>query len=226
MQNLPAAAEIDCLLFDLDGTLVDTAADLCQAMQTLLQQHGRPAVDEERFRSVVSDGSYAMICLAFELEADDSQVEALRAQFLKIYRGQLSAYSHLFEGMEAVLEHCQRLGKRWGIITNKPEHLTLPLLEQLSFPYAPSTIVCGDTTAAPKPSPLPMNKAMADVAVNANRCLYFGDASRDIEAARNVDMPSVAVSWGYIQSDDDINDWQADCIIHHPDEITAWLTAN
>jgi phosphoglycolate phosphatase len=225
MQNIPTAAEIDCLLFDLDGTLVDTAADLCQAMQLLLQQKGLPAVDEQRFRSVVSDGSYAMIALAFELEPDHPEVESLRAEFLAIYRNQLSAHSRLFDGMAAVLENCLAQGKRWGIITNKPEHLTLPLLQQLHFASPPSTVVCGDSTAEPKPSPLPMQKALNDVALSADRCVYFGDAIRDIEAAHSVNMPSVAVSWGYIQANDDINRWQADCIINQPKQILDWLEA-
>lgn len=225
MQGIPPAAEIDCLLFDLDGTLVDTAADLCHAMQLLLQQKGLPAVDEQRFRSVVSDGSYAMIALAFDLEPDHLEVESLRADFLAIYRNQLSAHSRLFDGMTAVLENCLTQGKSWGIITNKPEHLTLPLLQQLNFPSPPSTVVCGDSTAKPKPSPLPMQKALDDVSLSANRCVYFGDAIRDIEAAHSVNMPNVAVSWGYIQATDDINDWQADCIIDRPSQIIEWLQA-
>lgn len=223
MQGIPPASAIDCLLFDLDGTLVDTAADLCDAMQTLLKQHGKPAVNEKQFRTVVSDGSYAMICLAFELERDAIEVEPLRTEFLAVYRQQLSAYSKLFEGMWDALESWHAQGKRWGIITNKPEHLTLPLLERLDFPSAPSTVVCGDSTAEPKPSPLPMLKSLKDLDLAAERCVYFGDADRDIEAAKNVGMPNVAVSWGYIRPDDDINNWGADCLIHDASEISHWL---
>lgn len=223
MQGIPPAKDINCLLFDLDGTLVDTAADLCHAMQLLLQQHGREPVDESLFRAIVSQGSYAMIGLAFDLGEDDPEVIPLRAEFLTVYRQQLSCHSKLFDGMWAVLELCKQQGKLWGIITNKPEHLTLPLLEQLSFPCPPACVVSGDTTAEPKPSPLPMRKALDDVNLGAQYCVYFGDADRDIEAAINVSMPNVAVSWGYIQADDDIQTWQADCIIHHPAEITAWL---
>lgn len=225
MHAIKPATEIDCLLFDLDGTLIDTADDLCQAMQKLLKQHGKPAVDEQQFRSIVSQGSYAMICLAFSLPVDAAEVNSLRAEFLGIYRTQLSAYSKLFEGMQQVLETCVQQGKRWGIITNKPEHLTLPLLERFEFPSPPATVVCGDSTAEPKPSPLPMLKALNDVNLPAERCVYFGDADRDIDAAVNVTMPNVAVSWGYIQADDDINSWGADCIIDKPQQITRWLQA-
>lgn len=225
MQGIPRAKDIDCLLFDLDGTLVDTAADLCHAMQLLLKQHGHQPVDETQFRAIVSQGSYAMIGLAFKLCENDPAVAPLRAEFLVIYRQQLSAHSKLFDGMWTVLEQCQAQGKQWGIITNKPEHLTLPLLEQLSFPCPPASVVSGDTTAEPKPSPLPMLKALADVNLRAERCVYFGDADRDIEAAINVAMPNVAVSWGYIRADDDIRAWRADCIIQQPAEISAWLNA-
>ena len=224
MQNIPPASEIKCLLFDLDGTLVDTADDLCNAMQVLLKQHGKPAVREDTFRNVVSHGSYAMICLAFQVERDSPEVEPLRAEFLKIYRQQLSAYSRLFDGMKEVLEACSAQGKRWGIITNKPEHLTLPLLERLAFPAPPATVVCGDTTAEPKPSPLPMLKALEDIGLEASQCIYYGDAERDIEAARNVNMPSVAVSWGYIQPEDDIQSWGADSVIDSASALTDWLT--
>ena len=225
MQNIPAADSIQCLLFDLDGTLIDTADDLCAAMQELLAAEGKPAVNPAEFRNVVSHGSYAMIQFAFHLSEDAPEVEPLRAKFLKIYRQQLSAYSKLFEGMEAVLAHCARANIRWGIITNKPEHLTLPLLERMAFPSTPSTVVCGDTTAEPKPSSLPMQYALNELSLKASQCVYFGDADRDIEAAKRVNMPSVAVSWGYILPDDDIDNWGAECIIHHPHEITDWLTA-
>ncbi len=223
MLSIPAASEIECLLFDLDGTLIDTADDLCNAMQVLLKQHDKPAVHEETFRNVVSHGSYAMICLAFDVERDSAEVEPLRAEFLKIYRQQLSAHSKLFAGMEAVLQACVDNNKTWGIITNKPKHLTLPLLEKLSFPSQPITVVCGDTTAEPKPSPLPMQKALDEAKLPAKQCVYFGDAKRDIDAAKNVNMPNVAVSWGYIQPDDDIADWKADCVIDSADELLSWL---
>lgn len=225
MQDIPSSSR-QCLLFDLDGTLVDTAEDLCAAMQILLTQHGKPAVAEELFRNVVSQGSFAMICLAFDLAADDPAVAPLREAFLKIYRQQLSAHSKLFEGCEEVLSYCAKHDIPWGIITNKPEHLTLPLLERMHFPSRPSTVVCGDTTAEPKPSSLPMQYALKELGLKAEQCVYFGDADRDIEAAKRVNMPSVAVSWGYIQADDDIETWGAESIIHHPKEILDWLTAN
>ena len=225
MQNIPVVSQIECLLFELDGTLIDTADDLCNAMQVLLKRHNKPAVREDTFRNVVSHGSYAMICLAFDVERDSPEVEPLRTEFLEIYRQQLSAYSKLFAGMGEVLETCAKQGKRWGIITNKPEHLTLPLLERLSFPTPPATVVCGDTTTKPKPSPLPMLKALEDVGLDARQCVYFGDAARDIEAAANVNMPSVAVTWGYIQPDDDVNGWGADCVIDSANAILEWQKA-
>lgn len=225
MQNIPSSSR-QCLLFDLDGTLVDTADDLCAAMQVLLEQHRKPAVDAELFRNVVSHGSFAMICLAFELQPDDPAVGPLREAFLKIYRQQLSAHSKLFDGCEQVLNYCAENKIPWGIITNKPEHLTLPLLERMRFPSRPSTVVCGDTTNEPKPSSLPMQHALRELGLKAEQCVYFGDADRDIEAAKRVNMPSVAVSWGYIQPDDDIEAWGAESIIHHPTEILDWLVAN
>lgn len=225
MQGIPAANSIRCLLFDLDGTLVDTADDLCEAMQVLLSKEGKPAVNPKSFRNVVSHGSYAMICHAFELNETNSAVTPLREKFLRIYRQQLSAHSKLFEGCEQVLEHCANNNIAWGIITNKPEHLTLPLLERMTFPSRPSTVICGDTTAEPKPSALPMQQALKEVGLEPQQCVYFGDADRDIEAAKRVNMPSVAVSWGYIMPDDDIELWGAECIIHHPSEITDWLVA-
>lgn len=224
MQNIPPSSR-QCLLFDLDGTLVDTAEDLCAAMQVLLAEHGKPAVQEDTFRNVVSHGSFAMICLAFQLDADDPKVGPLREDFLKIYRQQLSAHSKLFEGCEEVLKYCAEQHIPWGIITNKPEHLTLPLLERMSFPSRPSTVVCGDTTNEPKPSSLPMQHALKELRLKAEQCVYFGDADRDIEAAKRVNMPSVAVSWGYIQPGDDIESWGAESIIHHPKEILDWLVA-
>lgn len=219
--QLPPAYE--AVLFDLDGTLVDTAPDMAAALNALRVEEGLPPLPYEAIKPVVSHGGVALIKLAFDITPEHADFDRLRQRFLDLYEADIAQHTSLFAGIQAVLDHLTKQGIIWGIITNKPGWLTDPLLEQLAIQPAPACIVSGDTTAHAKPHPAPMLHACELINREATNCLYLGDAERDIEAGNAVNMTTVAVKWGYLSADDKPEAWQADYVIEHPDDIIDLL---
>ena len=211
------------VLFDLDGTLVDTAPDLGFALNTLLQEEGRAPLDHALIRPVASNGSAGLINLGFGINKEQPEYPALQQRFLRLYADNISRESALFIGMQQVLETLTAHQIRWGVVTNKPAFLTDPLMQQLGLTEQAACIVSGDTTAYSKPHPAPIHHACELLSISPADCIYIGDAQRDIEAAKNAHMRSVIARYGYIQHDEDIDSWQADCIINHPLEILQWI---
>ena len=216
---------IRTILFDLDGTLLDTAPDLANALNTLLIEQGLPALPYESIRPVVSHGGRALIETGFAIQEGDPGFDDLRRRLLEIYRNTLSTHTRLFPGMEEVLAQLEARRFNWGVVTNKPAWLTEPLLEDLHLAQRAACIVSGDTTANRKPHPEPMLYACTKAGSQASQCVYIGDAQRDIEAGRQAGMKTLAALYGYISTEDQPENWGADASIENPLAILEWLDA-
>lgn len=211
------------ILFDLDGTLVDTAPDLAYALNCVLAENGRDVLSYDDIRPVASHGSVAMLNLAFGITPDDEQFSALQQRFLAIYQNNITLHSRLFDDMEQVLTALTDNNILWGVVTNKPAFLTEPLLTQLGLIDQAACVVSADTTPFTKPHPAPMLHACETIKLAPEQCIYIGDAERDIEAGKNVSMPTVLARYGYLSDEDKQQDWQADAVIDHPAEILKWI---
>ena len=211
------------VLFDLDGTLVDTAPDLAFALKSLLQEHGKSSLDYHLVRPVASHGSAGLLKLAFGIESDHTDYDSLQQRFLHFYQHNLTRETRLFNGMETVLDTLEKKNIPWGIITNKPAFLTDPLLEQLQLTQRAACIVSADTTAHSKPHPEPMLYACKKLQLEPDKCIYIGDALRDIEAGNIVDMYTIIALYGYLSHEDKPETWQANTSITHPLELLKWL---
>ena len=216
--------EIKTVLFDLDGTLVDTAPDMVAALDRLCQENDRPALPYARVRPHVSDGSLALIRLAFGEAQPAQRLEALKTRYLQIYENHLAERSRLFDGMDAVLAALEASGRHWGVVTNKPGWLTEPLMRALGLAGRAACMVSCDSTPYRKPHPEPMYLACRQAGAAPEDCLYVGDARRDIEAGRNAGMQTVAACYGYIREDDDPANWQADYLIEQPAQLLSLET--
>ncbi len=211
------------ILFDLDGTLVDTAPDLAFALNMLLEQEGCEALAYDTIRRVASNGSPGLLLLAFGTSPEHKDYPSLQQRFIKLYQDNITRESVLFEGMEEVLFTLEKAKIPWGIVTNKPAFLTDPLLAQLNLTHRAGCIVSADTTPFSKPHPAPMFHACEMIQQKPRECLYIGDAARDIEAGKNANMQTIAALYGYIANDDNPEHWQADISIDHPRDILKWL---
>lgn len=214
---------IDTVLFDLDGTLADTAPDLADALNKTLIEEQLPPLPFEAIRPVVSHGGKAMIKLAFNLNPEDPGYERLRQRFLDIYLANIALKTRLFEGMEAFLNEIEARGMRWGVVTNKPSWLTDPLMEAMNLHRRASTIISGDTAAHSKPHPAPMFLACKQSGSEPAQCVYIGDAERDIEAGKAAGMKTLVAMFGYIQDHDIPEQWGADALIEHPSQAWAFI---
>ncbi|TLU68107.1 HAD family hydrolase [Thalassotalea litorea] len=208
------------VLFDLDGTLVDTAGDLHAVLNQLLVQYQRPAVSLEQIIPIGSDGIYPLLDLAFEAPLSAENKQRLRAEFIAIYQQNPPRHSRLFSGIEEVLAAFNEHHIPWGIVTNKPTKLTLPLFAKYQVLKTAKTLVCGDTLGFKKPHPAPMHHARAALNIDqGNNILYVGDAKRDIDAGIRADMHTAIAAWGYIHATVNIQDWGAGHILRAPTEL-------
>jgi len=214
---------IRTVLFDLDGTLADTAPDLALALNTLLEQTGKPPLPYERIRQEASYGGTALVRLGFGLNPDDNEFAELRQRFLDLYQRHLCVDTRLFDGMESVLDEIANAKMNWGIVTNKPAYLTDPLVKLLGLTDKAVAIVSGDTTNNSKPHPEPLLHACDLAGSRPEQCLYVGDAQRDIEAGLRAGMKTLVATFGYIRDDDITDDWGADGAIASPAELIDWL---
>ncbi len=218
-----AQEHIGLVLFDLDGTLADTAPDLAHALNETLRGQGRAPLPFEQIRPQVSHGGAALIRLGFGLTEEDPQFEPLRRQFLDIYQNNLTRHSRLFPGMDELLRQLERRDILWGVVTNKPSWLTNPLMDQLCLTQRAVSIVSGDTTSQRKPHPQPVLHACKQAGVAPAQTLYIGDAQRDIEAGNRAGTTTLSARFGYIEAQDDPDSWDADGAVDHPLEILQWL---
>jgi phosphoglycolate phosphatase len=211
------------ILFDLDGTLLDTAPDMIGALNLLRQEEGLEPLPFVGVRSSVSHGAVRLITVGFP-SAQGDEFERLRQRFLALYSENLAVGTRLFAGLEPVLSAFEAEGLPWGIVTNKPGWLTDPLLEQLGLATRACCVVSGDTVNERKPHPLPLLHAAAVTGVSPDHCVYVGDAERDIVAGRGAGMQTVVAAYGYLAEHDHPETWNADGIIERPEDVLNWLT--
>ncbi len=202
---------LQAVLFDLDGTFADTAPDLVNALNQTLVNRGHQALPYEQVKPYVSKGAPGMIKIAFDLSPGDANYDSVRQEFLDIYLNHICDHTQLFSGIEETLEYLEQNNIHWGIITNKPEFLTKPLMEKLQLNNRAAVIYSGDTFKEKKPHPLPLLKAAETLQVKADNCIYVGDDQRDMLAARAASMYAIAATWGYIPEEEDPAQWDADC---------------
>ena len=220
MTNKPDQTfKLQAVLFDLDGTLLDTANDLGEALNHVLQQNGLPVIDEEIYRPQASNGAKGLLELGFGSKIKEFDYESLRAEFLAHYEENIARHTRLYDGIDSLLTSLNSNNIPWGIITNKPEALTLLLLPNYPQFEQCQCIVGGDTLPKRKPDPAPLLHACELMSVTAENCIYVGDAQRDIEAGNNANMKTVIAQWGYIFDLKETNNWQADYSTKTPEAL-------
>lgn len=206
--------EIRIVLFDLDGTLVDSAPDLVAAMRCLRSELGEPELDLRAVGEVVSKGGRAMLRQGFP-GADEAHVEALLPRFLDLYSASIATHSSLFPGINEVLSGLEAQKLPWGVVTNKPGWLAQSLLSALALDQRLAVLVAGDTLAQRKPDPEPILHACELVQRDPRLCVYVGDDARDIEAGQKANTMTVAAAWGYLNGED-ARAWGADLVVQSP----------
>ena len=207
------------VLFDLDGTLADTAPDLGYALNQQRLARGMPELPIEAVRSLASSGARGLLKIGFGIEPGQSGYEVLRDEFLDIYEENLARNSRLFPGISALLEQIERRGLRWGIVTNKSERFTFPLLRALALIERAACVICGDTTPNPKPHPAPLLAAAKKLGIPAPQCIYVGDDVRDVQAGHAAGMPVVVARYGYLGNGTPPEEWGADGFVDSPADL-------
>jgi N-acetyl-D-muramate 6-phosphate phosphatase len=216
------ASTLRAVLFDLDGTLLDTAPDMVGALNALRREHSLAPLPFEAVRGAVSHGAARVVKLGFP-DADPEGFAGLQRRFLEIYRGALSLETRLFPGMDQVLQALAQSGVKCGIVTNKAGWLTEPLLDELGLRARFACVVSGDTLAERKPHPKPLLHAAALADVPPSACIYVGDAERDVQAAHAAAMPALVADYGYLQPDEDSAAWGADGYLNEPLDLLDWI---
>ncbi len=211
------------VLFDLDGTLIDTAPTFILVLNELLRKHGKELVSEYRIREKVSHGARALITLGFGLEEGESGFEELRNELLDAYEADIANGTVLFPGMDKVLKELEAQDIPWGIVTNKPIRFALPLLCEIDLDDRCSVLICPDDVDETKPSPEPLNLACFRLNVHEHECVYIGDHERDIASGNAANMTTVSALYGYIDKNDQPDQWQADFEIKKADELISLL---
>lgn len=214
--------KLDCVLFDLDGTLVDTAPDLVACLNKSLAEHGFATVDYPAAKPFISHGAMAMINHAAADAGDDVKSRMLN-YMLDCYQNNIAEHSRFFAGIAETLETIEILGLKWGVVTNKRQRFTLPLMDALKLSERAACIVSGDSTANPKPHPEPMLMACQQAGVRPENCVYIGDASHDIAAGKSANMKTLAALYGYLKDGDQPENWGADALIEHPEQLLHWI---
>jgi 2-phosphoglycolate phosphatase len=210
---------VRAVLFDLDGTLVDSAPDLAGAGNEMRAARGLGPLPYERFRPLVGTGARGMVGVALGVQPEHETFIALRDEFLARYEARMTTGTGVFPAVEGILEALEGRGLPWGIVTNKAQRFTTPLVKALGLDRRAATVVSGDTTPHSKPHPAPLLEAARQLNLLPETCLYVGDDLRDVQAGRSAGMRTVAVSWGYLGMGEPIDAWGADHIINVPDEL-------
>ena len=212
------------VLFDLDGTFADTAPDLGHALNVLLEARDKPKMPLERIRQVASSGARGLLGLGFDLAPGDAGYDALAAEFLDLYEQRLCSDTRLFPGIPELLQALEERGLPWGIVTNKAERFTLPLMRLLELDRRARCVVCGDSTPYRKPHPQPLLTAAQTIGVAPAACIYLGDDERDMIAGRAAGMRVAVAEYGYLGTGNPPATWPADIWVAHPLQLMASLT--
>jgi N-acetyl-D-muramate 6-phosphate phosphatase len=214
---------VRAVLFDLDGTLIDSAPDLGAAADAMRVARGLPPLPLERYRPMAGAGARGMLGVAFGITPEHSDYEALREEFFLNYENAMTQRTYAFPGIERLLATLLELGLAWGVVTNKSMRFTGPLTQSMPLFASAGAIVGGDSTSHAKPHPEPLFEAARRMSVEPAQCIYVGDDERDVIAGRAAGMPTVAATYGYLGSNGDITQWGANARINSPLELLALL---
>ncbi|MGY6277572.1 HAD family hydrolase [Methylomonas sp. MgM2] len=214
--------KLDCVLFDLDGTLVDTAPDLIACLNQALAIKGYANVNEAELKPLISLGAAAMIKRAVSC-ADETHQNQVLDLMLECYQNNIAVHSCVFSGISETLEIIESAGLKWGVVTNKRERFTLPLMDALNLSQRAACVISGDTTANSKPHPEPMLAACEQAKVKPENCVYIGDAAHDISAGKKANMKTLAAVYGYLKEGDKPEEWGADALVENPKQIQQWI---
>jgi phosphoglycolate phosphatase len=211
------------LLFDLDGTLVDSAPDLAGAANDLRAAHGLPPLPYSALRPMVGSGARGMVGVAFGVAPGDDRFDGLKDAFLARYAERLLHETRVFAAMQPVLEALDAADLPWGIVTNKAMRFTAPLVDGLGLAQRARVVIAGDTTPHAKPHPAPLLEAARRIGVAAGACTYVGDDLRDMQAGRAAGMATLAAAWGYLGQGEPVEAWGADRVLSSPTDLLQWL---
>lgn len=214
---------MQAVLFDLDGTLVDTAPDLGHALNLQRARHGLPFLPDDTIRPYASHGSRGLLAIGFGLQPTDSDFPAMREEYLALYEEVMTRQPVLFEGMLDTLAAIEQRGLRWGIVTNKPRRFTLPIVEALCLSERAAAVVSGDDAPQPKPSPETLFMACKRMHLEPEQGIYLGDAERDVQAGNAAGMATIVALFGYLSDEDQPLQWGAKGYIAHPQELLQYL---
>ncbi|MTZ15639.1 N-acetylmuramic acid 6-phosphate phosphatase MupP [Pseudomonas sp. JL972] len=211
------------VLFDMDGTLLDTAPDFIAVAQAMRLARGLNPVPDQQIRDVVSGGARAMVLSAFDVDPMSGEFETLRLEFLERYQSHCAVFSRLYDGMEQLLQDIEQAKLIWGVVTNKPLRFAEPIMQQLGLASRSSVLICPDHVSRSKPDPEPMLLACSKLQLDPSTVLFVGDDLRDIESGRAAGSKTAAVSYGYIHPDDNPGLWGADVVVDNPLELRSVL---
>ena len=217
------SARADVVLFDLDGTLIDSAPDLAATVNHMRATRGLAQVDYARLRAHVGSGARGMLLEAFGKKPGDADYEVMRQEFMTLYAERLLDTTRVFEAMEPVLQALDAQGLRWGIVTNKNARMAERIAAGLGLSARHAVLIGGDTTPHAKPHPAPLLEAARRMAVDPLRCVYVGDDERDVLAGRAAGMATLAAAWGYLGVGESVHDWGADAVLQDPAGLLLWL---
>ena len=210
--------KIRAVMFDLDGTLLDTAPDFIAVVNALLQENERDELPHDIIRACVSNGSKAMVMMAFAIEETHENFQPLRARLLELYTQHIAVFTKPIPGIQDLLNKLAEHNIPWGIATNKPAAYTVPLMEQLNMQPAPAIVLCPDHVQDSKPHPESLFLAAKELGCTAEEIIYVGDHQRDIECGRRASSITIAAAYGYV-GNENINSWEADYRVDHAEEI-------
>lgn len=211
------------VLFDMDGTLLDSAPDFIAICQAMRAERGLPPQDERLIRDVVSGGARAMVACAFEMDPDAAEFEPLRLEFLERYQSHCAVLTRPFDGIDELLADIEQAKLIWGVVTNKPVRFAEPIMEQLGLADRSAVLICPDHVKNSKPDPEMLLLACSKLNLDPASVLFVGDDLRDIESGRAAGTRTAAVSYGYIHPSDSPTHWGADVVVDHPLELRAVL---
>lgn len=211
------------VLFDLDGTLADTAPDLAAPVNAMRRERGLDALPLEQLRPHASAGARGLLGAGLGITRDDPRFEELKSDFLARYEADMVVQTRLFEGMADLLERLESAGIAWGIVSNKVERYVRRIVSALALDHRAATVIGGDTAARPKPWPDPLLLALEQTGQTATQSVYLGDDVRDLQAARAAGMPMIAAAYGYVGLESPPDQWGADAVVTHPGQIAAMI---
>ena len=214
---------LQAVLFDMDGTLLDSAPDFIAIAQAMRAAHGLPPMEDKLIRDHVSGGARAMVLRAFDVDPMSEQFEALRMEFLERYQEHCAVLTKPFDGIAELLADIEHAKLIWGVVTNKPVRYAAPIMEQLGLAERSAILICPDHVTNSKPDPEPLLLACSRLGLDPASVLYIGDDLRDIESGRSAGTKTAAVTYGYIHPDDNPRHWGADVVVDHPSELRAVL---